>query len=758
MIYPYQLNNSYMYFPVGILTHNIVSLLRVIGLLFFLANLKSVGFAQVGHDFLHGRYDSLNMSEFQQKVRKAAPVPAGVVYIQRPGEGEPEIRQHFRTMKELGFTSLKQIMNLPDWDHEDIQLIALEEGLVPWWYGEGGWEPITEELLEKLGISSELSIDIVRRDPKMIAYQQEVLKQRVLRIKEYKIEKKKNEGPKGSSSAYDPTVGERGMELSVKGKELFTSWAKDTYLSIDSLNFAYNQHHHGLQASGGAFKSWEDFNNRWESYNHRELRIIRDILRFKADHGISELQKKVNIFRSFDPHAPYRAGGELGLFRPHAYFGVNFPGIAKVMRDAGSFYPSIHYTWHFDQVLDELGPTVYMQASYINDMFKGGWSGGWETTGGPQQFGGEKFGQNNKGFTVDAPEMRQFTLSMLAAGFKGWGLWSWSVRSAGAEVGEYSLLDHHNEVTDRAVAVGEIAKAMQNYREELWQAHKEPMVGVFFDWDNDAMWTALSIKGQDSLRFRPMQARVGLTRALINANVPFEYVTEEDLKAGLAGRYPVIYLPGILAMDPGIMPILSSYVADGGRLVMDMPGAWMDSYSALFPRGSQSQFADLFGTVLREYQYAGINRDWYLDDQRLIGSIGVLRPKSGIVKARFSNGDVAVTEHKFGSGTAIILGYEAARACFGRSASEMEKILLNYTLGPLEPPIICDGAIVYRLASDQADHYFLLNQAEEKGVTLKFNYYDYTGVSDAVTGEKLNLGEEVLLEAFGARWLRFEKK
>jgi beta-galactosidase len=399
-----------------------------------------------------------------------------------------------------------------------------------------------------------------------------------------------------------------------------------------------------------------------------------------------------------------------------------------------------------------------MQASYINDMFKGGWSGGWETTGGPQQFGGEKFGQNNKGFTVDAPEMRQFTLSMLAAGFKGWGLWSWSVRSAGAEVGEYALLDHHNEITDRAVAVGEIAKAMQNYREELWQAHKEPLVGVFFDWDNDAMWTALSMKGQDSLRFRPMQARVGLSRALINANVPFEFVTAADLNAGLAGRYPIIFLPGILAMDSAILSHLATYVEEGGRLVMDMPGAWMDTYSALFPRGSQSQFASLFGTVLREYQYAGINRDWFLNDQRLRGSIGVLRPEGGVVKARFSNGDVAVTAHKYGKGTAVILGYEAARACFRRSSPEMEKLLIDYTLGQTESPIICDGAIVYRLASDKADHYFLINQSEEKRVSLAFRYYDYKEASDAVSGEKLILGEDVYMEAYGARWLRFEKK
>lgn len=758
MMYPFQSNDFIRYFTHVILNHFVKCIRRGSFMFFVLANMLSTGFAQDGHDFLHGRYDSMNGSEFQHKIRKAAPVPAGVVYIQRPGEGEEEIRKHFRKMKELGFTSLKQIMNLPDWDHEDIQLMALEEGLVPWWYGEGGWEPITDELLQKLEISAELPDDMVRLDPKMLAYQHEVMKRRILRVKQYKSENQAIEGPKGSSSAYDPTVGERGMDLSAKGKELFTNWAERTYLSIDTLNFAYNQHHHGLQASGGAFKSWDDFSERWESSNHRELRIIRDVLRFKADHGISELQKKVDEFRSFDPHAPYRAGGELGLFRPHPYFGVNFPGIAKVMRKAGSFYPSIHYTWHFDQVLDELGPTVYMQASYINDMFKGGWSGGWETTGGPQQFGGEKFGQNNKGFTVDAPEMRQFTLSMLAAGFKGWGLWSWSVRSAGAEVGEYALLDHHNEITERAVAVGEIAKAMQNYREELWQAHKEPLVGVFFDWDNDAMWTALSMKGQDSLRFRPMQARVGLSRALINANVPFEFVTAADLNAGLAGRYPIIFLPGILAMDSPILSHLATYVEEGGRLVMDMPGAWMDTYSALFPRGSQSQFASLFGTVLREYQYAGINRDWFLNDQRLRGSIGVLRPEGGVVKARFSNGDVAVTAHNYGKGTAVILGYEAARACFSRSSPEMEKLLIDYTLGQIESPIICDGAIVYRLASDQADHYFLINQSEEKRVSLAFRYYDYKEASDAVSGEKLNLGEDIYLEAYGARWLRFEKK
>lgn len=105
--------------------------------------------AQKGHDFMHQKYDELHDSPMQQKFRKIAPVPAGVVYIQRPGEGEEETRQHFRTMKELGFTNRKQIMTLPDWSHEKIQMIALKTDIIPWWYGEGGWKPLTDALIKK---------------------------------------------------------------------------------------------------------------------------------------------------------------------------------------------------------------------------------------------------------------------------------------------------------------------------------------------------------------------------------------------------------------------------------------------------------------------------------------------------------------------------------------------------------------------------------------------------------------------------------
>jgi beta-galactosidase len=80
------------------------------------------------------------------------------------------------------------------------------------------------------------------------------------------------------------------------------------------------------------------------------------------------------------------------------------------------------------------------------------------------------------------------SLSYLAGGFKGVGLWSWNYRNAGWESGEYALLKSENTPCERAIRAGRITKAANKYRDEIWQAHKEPYVGVFVNWDNEAIW------------------------------------------------------------------------------------------------------------------------------------------------------------------------------------------------------------------------------------------------------------------------------
>ncbi|MCX6626689.1 MAG: hypothetical protein NTW28_03545, partial [Candidatus Solibacter sp.] len=95
------------------------------------------------------------------------------------GITEPEIRQQYRTMKRLGFHNLKQVMGSPEWPAERLMEIALEENVIPFWYGEAGWEPVTGALLNKLGMAAGLTTEQVRRDPRMRAYQKEVLRAQI---------------------------------------------------------------------------------------------------------------------------------------------------------------------------------------------------------------------------------------------------------------------------------------------------------------------------------------------------------------------------------------------------------------------------------------------------------------------------------------------------------------------------------------------------------------------------------------------------
>ncbi len=713
--------------------------------------------AQQKDPFLTNLYDHLHDSPLQNKYKLLKPMPVGVVYVQRPNEGEKEMRQHFKLMKTLGFNCLKQIMTCPGWSIEQVSLIALEEGIIPWWYDTAGWEPVSDTLLAKLDLPLNLSIQQIEKDPRMIAYQNEVMKNRILKIQDHlKIMPEDSKTfLSGRSVAFDPEVGVRGFLLTDTGKILFNKWVKARYKNIEELNHAWNQYHSDLQASGktDAFLSWDDFDRNWEKLRNNEYRHLCDILEFKAEHSLERIRIRAEQFKEFDGNTAFRGGGELGLFLPQAWYGVDLERIANLIKDYGSFYPSIHFAWHFGEVNYELLRPFYMQAALANDYMKGGWVGAWEATGGPQQFSGGKGGD---GFTVDDKVMTQFIMSQIAAGFKGFGLWCWSSRSAGWEAGEYALLDRNNQVTPRAVQVGKIAKAMRTYKSELWDAHKEPLVGVLTDWNNEAVWAAMSQTGRDEFRDAPIKARIGVSRALINANIPYEYVTVRDVNAGLAMRYKVIYLPAILSISKNLLLKLTTYVNQGGRLVMDLPSAWYDENGALLITGKGSDFEKLFGATLNDFQYSGVNREYKIKGLAINGFTADIGPTVAKTIAAYDNGKTAITENHLGKGTAVLLGYEASTVCFKPGNAAMEQLLVKNTLLNYTSPYSCPGAIVYRLSSAAADHYFIMNEGPSKKIALK-TIFSYGQAKDAITGEKVLLTGPVEMQANSARWVRVEK-
>jgi beta-galactosidase len=442
-------------------------------------------------------------------------------------------------------------------------------------------------------------------------------------------------------------------------------------------------------------------------------------------------------------------------------------GIALAVGAHGSFYPSIHLAWHFEEVDFEVARPVYMQAQIAADWAKGIWSATWESTGGPQYFSGGKSPfvketqDKQPGAAVNEGTMTQLMLSYLAAGFKGFGLWAWNYRTAGWEGGEYALLDRNLKPTARAVRAGQIGQAAIRYRREIWQAHKEPLVGLLADWDNEATWAAMSVQGRDFYKVIPIRARIGASRALMNANVPWEYVTVRNLRAGLGARYPVIYMPASLSISTELQQILLDYVKQGGRLVLDMPGAYYDEFSRVFKTGKGTLFEQIFGAELSEFGYSNpLNISCEMDGVDLGESFtSVLTPTTARVVARYKHdGAPGITENKVGSGTAVILGCQASLNCCKPGNTAMERLLVRHALGKLKSPYSCHGALVYRLAAPDADHYFLINDGPPRKVVLKTGSIRYKRVIDALTGDAMKPGEAISLEGYSGRWIRCVKQ
>jgi len=726
-------------------------------LVLLLVPFKTV-WAQEDDEFYHDLYDSMHDSPMQQKFRKIAPMPFGVVFLPWAGATEEDLRRHFRMMKELGFTNLKQTMSTPEWPTKKTLAIALEEGIIPFWYGEGGWEDITPELLKELGLPKKMSVQEARKHPKMLAHQKKVLEKHL-------------------STWRDPLPGQDEFEryehhpdayLRPHDEAKFKEWVKEKYETIEELANAWNQYEVGI--TGDPYESWEDFeNDELVSYDEdgeyviiprsgREYGKVKDILRFKADMYLENVKfYKQNRY----PEQPTRAGGEMGLFLPFASRATDMEGIAETMKDRGSFYPSIHLAWHFEEVGYEVAPCIYMQSSIATDWFKGGWAATWESTGGPQQLSGGK-GWNvlsnfeTAGFTVNEGTMTQLLLSYLAGGFKGVGLWSWNYREAGWESGEYALLNRQMEPGPRAIRAGKIAKAADRYRDELWSAHKEPYVGVMVNWDNEAIWAAVAGPGRTHFKHYPIKARIGISRALIEDNIPWEHVTPNDLKKGLGKRYKVIYMPAQAAINDELFPILDEYVRNGGRLVLDAPGGWWDAQGKVLKTGEGTPFEKIFGASIADMQYSN-NVKQYIDGHELDGFYFEITPTTAKVLQRMKSGLPAVTEHSYGEGKAIILAADAGFAMQKPGNEFMEDWTVSHTMGGLASPYACEGAYVYRLAAPEADHYFFINDDEAKSVNLTFRKYRYSKVTDPITGEELKLGEQIDLEAYSGRWLRFEK-
>lgn len=721
--------------------------------------------------YLQELYWELNSSPMQKKLRQHSPFPVGVVYYQQRGDELVDAVNAFTTIHELGFTALKQVQlkapyNAPGF-RELVFHAAINAGLSPWYYGKGGWITITPRLIDSLGIELDLSplnMPQIQNHPKMIAFQQKKWHQRVERMK-HKPPKPKGMGEPGRNNPWMP---ERLITA-------FGQWLAKEYQHLDTLKAAWNCSYTGsclFESFAEAARElrgtgFDQYGNGTGKKSH-DFRRYRDAMKFQSELIVNNYQKTMELYYDWDPEEPERTGGHQ-IFENQAMNTWDLEAQAKTAAIGGSFYASIHLTHHFFLIENEILRPVYWQARTVADMFKGGWAATWESTGGPTQWSG------HQGYTVDGNTMSQLIVSYLAAGLKGIGFWMWNSRGEGWEVGEYALTDIQGQPSERAVVAGNFSKKIQEQRFELWEAVDEPLVGILYSWENEAMLGRLSLGAYDmntpvyktdrDLQFRQYhtEGRLGISRALMNHHIPFEYLTERDLDAGLAARYPIIYLPYVLALDDRHLKLLKEYVAQGGRLVADFPVLMLDNYGRLNKHLPGSDFAELFGLQVADYYHA-FNQEITLEGMPLNTQYGDLKLNDAKVVHQFENDIPAVLAHTYGKGEVLLLNFEASRLTYLPGNEVLEDLLTYYTLGNHRPSyevLNAQQSMVLRRTAPRADHYFILNDGSAEEIIIRSDVLNYGKVINVYTGasmRKTEKGFNVQVPERSGVWIRALKE
>lgn len=714
-----------------------------------------------------------NDSPMQQRLRREAPVWVGAVYWNPQQDTAEQLRRELTRMRQAGFTfvrfhaidAIESATGEWDFSYPRLRLdLAHEAGLAV--YPHFAFHKPSATTLQQQGLTS--ATGLTWEDPRVAA---------AIRARAGRIITAFKDHP---ALAAWPLQGEppaTGVALRTDAdKARFLDWLQERYASPAQVHHAwliYPDVRRDRPTEVGkdvlTIDSWDDAVAMASAIKPREpgaqlsttglsrhllFGANRDLIRFRADQTEAFERWLVGVVREFDPvhpvlygnHQLLYANGELG-WDQH-----------RCGRTADAHFSSIHLSWHFEPVQGEYILPHYLQARLTQDIFKGGHTNCYETTGGPVQYSG---GYGNH---MDAPLMRQLMCQFLAAGNQGAAFWDWIPRPGGIEAGEYGLVTLSGRVSSWALECGRVARAMERHRQELWNWELDPELAIVRSWDTEAVMTSEPKRfdledGPTPWSRGPSQqhvrAWIGAARAAVDQQVEFQFLTTDEIAAGLAGAYPAIYLPHVRCLDDATLAHLLAYVEAGGRVIADVQCGFEDQWGKVRRQGEGTPMERLFGAWIDAIGDTQ-SRPIQVDGIAVQGFFGELVTTTARILRRFDHGQPAVSEAMVGKGLATLIAFDPARMCWKPGQTRLEALLGDLYRGPAARRWSCDAGLCYRRRHRDADHYFIVNDGPARSAVLRTWDAWYRTVEDVLDGGGADWTGTIAVDvaAYGAKWLR----
>lgn len=421
--------------------------------------------------------------------------------------------------------------------------------------------------------------------------------------------------------------------------ERFREWLETKYGTLEKLNLAWHR----------TFTSWQQV----EPPRYGTILTYTDFMDWRVYYGYKlaeDLKLRNDAVKAIDrthvttSHAPNPSPLVRTLADPYD------PADDFLMKDSvdyfgTSFYPKLtapEHNWKLNRRVLAMDLTASMTGGrgfYVGELQSG-------------------FGVHGTtiGSEVTGSDLEMWTWGMVARGARAVNYYAFYPMNAGYESGGYGMIQLDGTVTDRSRHAGDAAKNIEANADLLLQAKPRqaeaaivfsPLVPLLGGYDEEDTRTAMH------------KALAGYHRMFFERHLPVEVLSSRELAGRDLQSYKLILLPYPLMMTNQEAAALKAYVEKGGHLFVEARPGWVNEDGHAEGAIPGFGWTEMFG--VRESSIdPGKEVDVRWGDLQFVGAnftehFAVLDEQARIV-AKFADGSAAAFEHRFGKGSAILLG------------------------------------------------------------------------------------------------------
>jgi beta-galactosidase len=463
--------------------------------------------------------------------------------------------------------------------------------------------------------------------------------------------------------------------------DAFRVWLQDRYASIEDLNRAW-----GTDFWSQRYSAWEEVLPPRQTPTWPNPSQHLDFMRFSSDELLACYELERAVLTDKSPGVPVTTNF-MRFFKPLDYW--KWAEREDVVSD--------------DVYQDPADPEAGMRSAMAGDLMRSlGRGRPWvrmEQT--PSRVNWRDVN------VAKAPgQMRMWSYQAIARGADGVMFFQWRQSPAGAEKFHSAMVPHGPP--EESPVWHEVKKLGHELRglDAVCGTRITAEVAIVLDWES---WWALELPSKPSSRIRLLDQLEDYYRPLFAANVTADFARPEDDLSG----YKVVLVPNLYLVGDDGAANLTSFVRDGGTLVMSFFSGIVDPFEHIRLGGYPRPFERMLGLSVTDWLPLSDGEQVsvaFPDGTQGRGELWseLIAPAGAEALATFSGarlaGRPAVTRHRFGAGQAIYISTrldQPAMARLLRSAWSEAEIVAE-----IDVPA---GVEVVKRSTPRSSFLFLLN-------------------------------------------------